>query len=76
MPNDITATDGRRVGQVMRHRGEHVNATLIRDGYATAIRTCSYARRRECLPLEAPSAGDGPTEAGGGRKRQIESRTQ
>ena len=59
MPNDITATDGRRVGDVMRHGGEHVNATLIRDGYATAIRTCSYARRHECLPLEAPARATG-----------------
>ena len=38
---------------VMRPGGEHDNATLIREGYATAIRTFPDARRRECLQLEA-----------------------
>ena len=50
---DASDTDGRLVRYVMRPGGEHVNATLIREGYATAIRTCPYARRRECLQLEA-----------------------
>ena len=50
---DANGTDGRRVRYVMRPGGEHDNATLIREGYATAIRTCPDARRRECLQLEA-----------------------
>ena len=33
--------------------GEHVNATLIRDGYATAIRRFPYSRHAEFLQLEA-----------------------
>ena len=45
--------DARLVRYVMRPGGEHVNATLIREGCATVIRTCSYARWRECLQLEA-----------------------
>ena len=50
---DANGTDGRLVRYVMRPGGEHVNATLIREGYATAIRTFPDARRRECLQLEA-----------------------
>ena len=33
--------------------GENFNATLIRQGYATAIRTFPYSRKREFLALEA-----------------------
>ena len=44
---------GRILRYVMLARGENVNATLIRDGYATAIRRFPYARQRECLQLEA-----------------------
>ena len=50
---DANGTDGRRVRYVMRRGGEHDNATLIREGYATAIRTFPDAWRRECLQLEA-----------------------
>ena len=45
--------DGRIVRYVMLASGENVNATLIRDGYARAIRTFPYSRQRECLQLEA-----------------------
>ena len=45
--------DGRLLRYVMLPGGEHVNATLIREGYATVIRTFPDARRRECLQLEA-----------------------
>ena len=60
---------------VMRPGGEHVNATLIREGYATAIRTfptpggasvySSKPRR------DGRGAADGPTEAGGGPEHQL-----
>ena len=33
--------------------GENFNAILIREGYATAIRTFPYSRKREFLRLEA-----------------------
>ena len=46
-------TDGRLVRYVMLLGGDPVNVTLIREGYATAIRTFPYALRRECLQLEA-----------------------
>ena len=44
---------GRILRYVMLARGENFNATLIRDGYARAIRTFPYSRQRECLQLEA-----------------------
>ena len=50
---DASDTDGRLVRDVRLPGGEHVNATLIREGYATAIRTFPDARRREYLQLEA-----------------------
>ena len=37
--------DGRLLRYVMLPGGEHVNATLIREGYATAIWTFPYSRR-------------------------------
>ena len=50
--DDIDA-DGRILRYVMLASGEHVNATLIRDGYATAIRRFPYSRHAEFLQLEA-----------------------
>ena len=50
--DDIDA-DGRLLRYVVFASGEHVNATLIREGFATAIRAFPYARHRECLQLEA-----------------------
>ena len=44
--------DGRIVRYVVLAIGENVNATLIRDGYARAIRTFPYSRRAEFLQLE------------------------
>ena len=49
---------GRILRYVMLASGENFNATLIRDGYATAIRTFPYSRQREFLQLEA-QAGRG-----------------
>ena len=50
---DDQDADGRLLRYVMLASGEHVNATLIRDGYATAIRRFPYSRQREFLQLEA-----------------------
>ena len=50
---DDQDADGRILRYVMLASGENVNATLIRDGYATAIRRFPYARQREFLQLEA-----------------------
>ena len=49
----LTGADGRILRYVMLASGEHVNATLIRDGYARTIRTFPYSRPREFLQLEA-----------------------
>ena len=45
--------DGRILRYVMLPTGEHVNATLIREGYARATGTFPYSRQRDCLQLEA-----------------------
>ena len=50
---DDQDADGRILRYVMLASGENVNATLIRDGYATAIRRFPYSRQREFLQLEA-----------------------
>ena len=50
--DDIDA-DGRILRCVVLATGEHVTATLVRDGYGTAIRAFPYSRQRECLALEA-----------------------
>ena len=44
---------GRILRYVILASGEHFNATLIRDGYARAIRTFPYSRQREFLQLKA-----------------------
>ena len=44
---------GRIVRYVVLATGENVNATLIRAGYATAIRRFPYSLKREYLDLEA-----------------------
>ena len=44
---------GRILRYVMLPTGEHFNATLIREGYARAIRTFPYTRQAEFLQLEA-----------------------
>ena len=50
---DDTDADGRILRYVMLRTGEHVNATLIRDGYATAFRAFPYSQQRAFLQLEA-----------------------
>ena len=50
---DAQDGDDRILRHVMLPTGEHVNATLIRDGYATAIRRFPDSLTRECLQLEA-----------------------
>ena len=50
---DAQDADGRILRYVMLPAGEHVNATLIREGYARAAGTFPCSRQRECLPLEA-----------------------
>ena len=49
--DDIDAY-GRLLRYVVLASGENVNATLIRDGYDTAIRMFPYSRHREFLQLE------------------------
>ena len=50
---DVIDTDGRWLRYVMLPGGEHVNATLIRDGYGEAIRAFPYSRRQAFLGLDA-----------------------
>ena len=50
--DDIDAY-GRLLRYVVLASGENVNATLIREGLATAIRAFPYSRQREFLQLEA-----------------------
>ena len=50
--DDIDAYD-RLLRYVVLASGENVNATLIREGLATAIRAFPYSRQREFLQLEA-----------------------
>ena len=50
--DDIDAY-GRLLRYVMLPTGETFNATLLRRGYATAIRRFSYSLKREFLDLEA-----------------------
>ena len=49
---DDQDADGRILRYVMLPTGENFNATLLRRGLATAIRTFSYSRHREFLQLE------------------------
>ena len=58
---DDTDAYGRLLRYVALASGENVNATLIREGCATAIRTFPYSRQREFLQLEdqARTAGRG-----------------
>ena len=53
LAGDAQDADGRILRYVMLLTGEHVNATLIREGYARATGTFPYSRQRECLQLEA-----------------------
>ena len=50
--DDIDAY-GRLLRYVVLASGENVNATLIREGLATATRALPYSRQREFLQLEA-----------------------
>ena len=50
---DDTDAYGRLLRYVALASGENVNATLIRDGCPTAIRTFPYSWQRESLQLEA-----------------------
>ena len=50
--DDIDAY-GRILRSVILAAGEDFNATLIRNGYATAIRRFPYSRQAEFLQLEA-----------------------
>ena len=45
--------DGRLLRDVVLATGENLNATLVREGYGTAIRAFSYSRQRDVLALEA-----------------------
>ena len=45
--------DGRILRYVVLASGEHVTATLVREGYGTAIRAFPYSRQRECIALDA-----------------------
>ena len=49
----ISDAYGRILRYVMLTTGENLNATLIREGYATAIRRFPYSLKREFLDLEA-----------------------
>ena len=50
---DDQDADGRILRYVVLATGEHVNATLVREGYGTAIRAFPYSRQRDCTALEA-----------------------
>ena len=50
---DHQNANGRILRYVVLATGEHLNATLVRDGYGTAIRAFPYSRQRECIALEA-----------------------
>ena len=50
--DDIDAY-GRILRYVVLATGENFNATLVRDGYGTAIRAFPYSRQRESIALEA-----------------------
>ena len=50
---DDQDADGRLLRYVMLASGENFNATLVREGYGTAIRTFPYSRQREFIALEA-----------------------
>ena len=50
---DHQDASGRLLRYVMLPTGEIFNATLLRRGYATAIRRFSYSLKREFLDLEA-----------------------
>ena len=45
--------DGRILRDVVLATGENLTATLVRDGYGTAIRAFPYSRQREFIALEA-----------------------
>ena len=49
----LTGATVRLLRYIVLASGENVNATLIREGCATAIRTFPYSRQREFLQLEA-----------------------
>ena len=50
---DDQDADGRILRYVVLATGENFNATLVRDGYGTAIRAFPYSRQREFIALEA-----------------------
>ena len=53
---DPAGDDSDRYDRLLRYvylDGKNFNARLIREGYATAIRTFPYSRKREFLALEA-----------------------
>ena len=53
---DPEGDDSDRYDRLLRYvylDGKNFNATLIREGYATAIRQFPYSRKREFLALEA-----------------------
>ena len=50
---DDQDADGRILRYVMLASGENFNATLVREGYGTAIRAFPYSRQREFIALEA-----------------------
>ena len=50
---DDQDADGRILRYVVLATGENVNATLVREGYGTAIRAFPYSRQRDFIALEA-----------------------
>ena len=50
---DDQDADGRILRYVVLSTGENVNATLVREGYGTAIRAFPYSRQRDFIALEA-----------------------
>ena len=54
---DPAGDDQDAYGRILRYvvlaTGENLNATLVREGYGTAIRAFPYSRQREFIALEA-----------------------
>ena len=57
LDRDPAGDDHDAYGHILRYvvlaTGENVNATLVREGYGTAIRAFPYSRQREFIALEA-----------------------
>ena len=57
LDRDPAGDDQDAYGRILRYvvlaSGENFNATLVREGYGTAIRAFPYSRQREFIALEA-----------------------